>query len=160
MLNLLEITENQFRGIIAGFGIFAIIVILLLIALVVFYIIAEVKLFKKAGKAGWEAIVPFYNNWVYVEISGLEWYWFLLLIATTLASFLFGNNSAITSIASLATIFGSFVCNYNLAKKFHKEVSFAILMTIFPVVMVPLVAFSKDYVYDANVEVSKNGIFK
>ena len=41
------------------------------IGLLVLYIVGYVKLFKKAGRDGWEAIIPFYNDWVLVEISEL-----------------------------------------------------------------------------------------
>ena len=95
-----------------------------------------------------------------MEIAGLNWWWFLLLIAGSIASLLFGKDaSSLKTIASLVTIFGSFVCNYNLAKKFHKDTGFAVLMTIFPVVLYPIIGFGKSYQYDSSVPVSKNGPF-
>lgn len=48
-------------------------ILLLVIALYAVYVIGLWKLFKKAGKQGWEAIIPFYNTYVLVEISGLNW---------------------------------------------------------------------------------------
>ena len=54
------------------FGIFFIMIIIVLLVL---YFIGLWKLFQKAGKNGWEAIVPFYNTWVLVEISGLAWWY-------------------------------------------------------------------------------------
>ena len=56
------------------------------IAILILYIVGYIKLFKKAGRNGWEAIIPFYNNWVLVEISELSWWWFLILIAPTIAN--------------------------------------------------------------------------
>ncbi len=39
------------------------------------------KMFVKAGKPGWAAIIPFYNYWVAFEISGRPgWWMFGLLI--------------------------------------------------------------------------------
>ena len=131
----------------------------ILIAILVFMIIAEWKFYQKCGKQGWECIVPFYNRWVYVEMAGLNWWWFLVLIASSIVSLLFGNSDSLANIAALATLFGSFVCNYNLAKMFHKGTGFAVLMTIFPVIMFPVMAFGKSYQYDSSVTVSKNGIF-
>jgi len=143
----------------ADYGNILMIVLLIFIALVVFIIIAEWKFFKKCGKQGWECIVPFYNQWVLVEIAGLNWWWFLVLIASSIVSLLFGDSNSLTSIAALATVFGSFVCNYNIAKKFHKETGFAVLMTLFPIVVIPIMAFSNNYQYDNSVTVSKNGLF-
>ena len=128
-----------------------------LIALIV-YIVGLVKLYKKAGKEGWEAIVPFYSQWVYTEISNLNWWWFLFLIAPTIASII-SKNGRLDSLASLVILFGYFVCNYNIAKKFHKDTGTAILMTIFPFIMIPVMAFSNSYQYDDSIPVSENGVF-
>ena len=116
------------------------------------------KLYKKAGKGGWESIIPFYSKWIYAEISGVNWWWFLLLISTTIVSIIF-DDDALETVATLATLFGSFVCNYNLAKRFSKDTSIAILTTIFPIIMIPIMGFSKNYQYDSNIVVSKNGPF-
>lgn len=43
----------------------SIFILLLVIALYVVYVIGLWKLFKKAGKQGWEAIIPFYNTYIY-----------------------------------------------------------------------------------------------
>ena len=59
-------------------------VIIFAIAIVIVEIIGRWKLFKKAGRNGWESIVPFYSNWVYVEIAGLNWWYFLLVSANAL----------------------------------------------------------------------------
>ena len=143
----------------AALGSLLIVVLLITVALLVFMIITEWKFFKKAGKNGWECLIPFYNIWVLVEIAGLNWWWFLITISSTIASFIFGSNNGLTTIFYLATIFGGFVCNYNIAKKLHKDTGFAVLLTIFPIVMYPIVAFSKNYQFDHNVPISKNGIF-
>ena len=136
-------------GLLVVFGIIA-------LALVVFMIIAEVKMYKKAGKAGWEAIVPFYSTWVYVEIAGLNWWWFLVAIGGTILA---NVDSDLSGIGYLATLFGTFVCNFNIAKKFHKDTGFAVLMTIFPVVLIPMLAFGKSYEFDSSVAVTPNGPF-
>ena len=49
-----------------------------------------------------------------------------------------------------------FFCNYNIAKKFHQEVGYAILMTLFPFIMYPILGFS-DKVFDKDVITSPNG---
>ena len=133
-----------------GFGIVLFLVItLLVLAIVILEIAGEWKIFKKAGKNGWEAIVPIYNCWILVEIAGLNWWWFLLILL----------GSVVPTIGPLVSLFALFVCNYNIAKKFHKEVGTAILMTLFPYIMYPIMGFGKDYNFDNSVEVSKNGVF-
>ena len=100
-------------------------------------VVAEVKMYQKAGRKGWEAIVPFYSSWVLVEIAGLNWWWFLLLIAGSLTvSYSSGDTGVSTNIFTLVALFGSFVVNYNISKKLHKDTGFAVLMTLFPVVLI------------------------
>ncbi len=45
----------------------------------VFVAIALYRLFQKAGYKGWEALVPFYNFWVWVKIVKKPVWWFLLM---------------------------------------------------------------------------------
>ena len=45
----------------------------------VFGVLIFSKLFVKAGRASWEAYVPFYNYYVAVKIIERPWYWVLLL---------------------------------------------------------------------------------
>ena len=39
----------------------------------------------------------------------------------------------------------------------HKDTTFAVLMTLFPFVMLPLIGFSNNYEWDNNVSVDLNG---
>jgi hypothetical protein len=48
--------------------------------LVVLYVVAEWKIFTKAGKPGWAVLIPIYNVIVLLEIVGKPWYWIFLLI--------------------------------------------------------------------------------
>ena len=152
-----NIPSSSTAGVFGGLAVGMIIVLcIIFVAVAVFMIIAEVKLYKKAGKKGWEAIVPFYNQWVYVEIAGLNWWWFLIVIGGTILGTVDDDLSAIGALASL---FGAFVCNFNIAKKFHKDTGFAVLMTLFPIVLIPMLAFGKSYEYDNSVAVTPNGPF-
>ena len=148
-------------SIIAGLGVLAILIVIILVPIVIVYLVAKCKMYKKAGKNGWEAIVPFYSDWVYTEIAGVEWWWFIALIASNIFSFTSYNGDQTISfnLTSVVGLFGAFVCNYNISKKLHKDVGFAVLMTIFPFVMIPIIGFSSSYSFDSNVKVTKNGPF-
>jgi signal peptidase I len=150
--------EGLLEGVLgASTGIFAVgmgmllVFLLILIAFVVAYIIGLWKLFKKCGKDGWEAIVPFYNTYVLVEIAGLNWWYFLIAIAGTI----FSSLGILGQLASMAVNFFVF---YNLAKKFKKEpFVWAIIGTLFSPVAVMVFGYASSFEYDASVEVSKNG---
>lgn len=46
-------------------------------------------LFKKAGKQGWEAIIPFYREYVMAQLVGRPTWWVILLIVPILNVFIF-----------------------------------------------------------------------
>lgn len=135
----------------------AVIVFLLFLPLIILEIIALWKLFKKAGKPGWASIVPIYNSWVLIEIAGLNWWWFLLSISTSIVTLL--EIDALTSIAAIASIICSFNCYYNISKKFNKDTTFSVFAGIFNFIFVLILGLSKKEAYDNNVIVSLNGIF-
>ena len=61
--------------------IFSFIFFLIPIGIGIFTIVSLWKVFKKAGKEGWECIIPIYNIIVLLEITGLPiWYIALLCI--------------------------------------------------------------------------------
>lgn len=142
-------------GALGGFIIF---IFLILVGILIFEIIATWKFFQKCGKNGWEAIIPIYNSWIKVEIAGLNWWWFLLLIFSVIVQVSGSDDYKV--LIGIVPLFANFVCNYNLARKFHQDTGFAILMTLFSWIMIPIMAFSEKYQYDSSVVVSKNGIFK
>ena len=123
--------------------------------LLVVYVIGLWKLFKKAGKNGWEAIVPFYNTYVLIEIAGLNWWYFLIAISGTILSFV--GLDSLSDLASLASAAVNFFIFYNLAKKMNKsEVAFGVLGIFFSGILVMILGLSKDK-YDSSVVVSPNG---
>lgn len=130
--------------------------LIVLVPMLVFYFISLWKVFKKAGRNGWEAIIPLYNTWVLVEISGLAWWYALILILIPIVS----GDGEIGVILSLGSIVVNFFVCYNISLKLHKDIGFAILMTLFPIVMFPIIAFSDKYQFDNNVIVSEHGPIK
>lgn len=143
-------------GILGGMAIFAIIFLLIVLAVWIINLVALWKIYKKAGKKGWETLIPFYNQWVLFEISGLNWWWFLIFMAPVLLSFI----PLVNAIGGLASLFAMFNCYYNLSKKFNKDTGFAICLTLFSPICIPILGLSKKNVYNNNVTVSNNGVFE
>ena len=102
---------------------FPIVLILLDIVLIVLMIASMWKVFTKAGKPGWAAIVPFYNIIVLLEIVGRPWWWLLLMFVPLL-------NFVIAIIVYI-----------DLAKSFGKGVGFAIGLLLLPFIFFPILAF-------------------
>lgn len=140
---------------------FVIIVICLtiLIPIMAFEIFCNWKLFKKAGREGWEAIIPFYNQYVLVQIAGLNWWYFLLLLFLGSVSIsLSFYDSSVGFSMNIVNIIVNFFIFYNLGKKMHKDpITTGLLGGLFSYIMIPVMALSNDYQYDKDVEVSPNG---
>lgn len=130
-----------------------VIVALIALAILIFLIVAQCKLFTKAGEAWWKAIIPVYNSWVETKITGLAWWWFTIYMGLAAISGIKG-----LSVVGFGIVLISFNYNYNLAKKFGKSNGFAFLTTILPIIGLPILAFGSAK-YDKNAAVDKNGIF-
>lgn len=148
--------EDLMLGWVAGSIIVIIVALLLIIPIMIVYLGGLWKLFKKAGRNGWEAIIPFYNTWVLAEISGVAWWYALIIILANLG---IAGDGFLNSLASLASLVANFFICYNLSKKFNKDIGTAILTFLFRIVMIPVMGFSNSYQYDGNVAVSENGPF-
>jgi len=111
----------------AGLGIGITIVYLIILVLM---IAGMWKVFVKAGKPGWAAIIPIYNLIVLLEIAGRPLWWFILLI--------------IPFVNFIVLI----LVNIDISRKFGKGVGFAIGMLFLPFVFWPMLGFG-DAQYNA-----------
>ncbi len=141
---------------VAILGIFFIFFCIIFVVGLILTIIGKWKVYKKCGKQGWEAIIPFYNDYVLCEIAGLEWWFFLIINAVIICNVLL--LSILSPVAGIASLGASFCANYNLAKKFGKDpVSYGIGLTILPFIFYPILGFGmSEY---SNINVSSYGPF-
>ena len=102
----------------------------IILAFSLFMIIAQWKIFKKAGKEGWEAIIPIYNTWVLFEISGLKGWYSLLAFIPFVGPIIFFVFSIISCI--------------KLSKCFGKDPAFSIGLIFIPIIFYPILAFDKS----------------
>jgi len=114
--NASEVQNAYFSmGPFGGFGSFA---------LTVLSIVGLWKVFEKAGKPGWAAIIPFYNLIIILEIIGKPPIWILwILIPCTFPIF--------------------YVWSLNLlAKSFGKSVGFTVGLIFLPFIFFPLLGLT------------------
>lgn len=88
-------------------------------------LIAMWKIYTKAGKPGWAAIIPIYNTIVMLQIVKRPIWWILLLLIP------------IVNIVILIIV------HYELAKSFGKGVGFTILIILLPFIAYPILGFGK-----------------
>ena len=91
------------------------------------------KMFKKAGKPGWAAIVPIYNYIIMLEIIHKPLWWIFLFL-----------------IPFVNIIFG-FILAYHIAKVFGKGFGFTIGLIFLPFIFYPILGFGKA-IYTASQE--------
>lgn len=79
------------------------------------------RLFSKAGRPGWAAIVPLYNWWVFLEIGGLPGWLILIPLVNGLAT--------------------AFIVPFGLAQRFGRSIAFAFGLVLAGPVFYPVLAF-------------------
>lgn len=131
----------------------AIFAIIIGLAIAVLIIVANCKIFSKAGEKWWKALIPMYNSWVETRIAGLAWWWFLIFAGLTAAL-----SESANYVISIMLCLTSFNYCFNMAKRFGKSTGFAVLMAFLPFIGFPMLAFGSAK-FDANAKVDKNGIF-
>ena len=104
-------------------------VILFWLAIVAFYLYCAWKLYEKAGREGWEGIIPIYNLIILFKIVGKPWWWIFLMIIP---------------IVNIVFI----VWTYNmLSKSFGKDEAFTVGLVILGFIFQPILALSKNIQY-------------
>ena len=113
----------------SGGGVGAIIFGIIYLAIVVLMIASVWKIFVKAGKPGWAAIIPIYNIIVLLQVCQKPVWWIILLLIPLV-------NVIILIILYVA-----------LAKVFGKGVGYAIGLLILGIIFIPMLGFgSAQYV--------------
>ena len=94
------------------------------LAIVVLMIAAMWKVFVKAGKPGWAAIVPIYNIIVLLEIAGKPLWWFILFLIPFV-------NFVVLIIVSIS-----------IARNFGKGTGYGLGLAFLAPVFYPMLGFS------------------
>lgn len=93
--------------------------------LMVIMIVANWKIFTKAGKPGWASIVPFYNMYTLFEVAGMNGWMFLLLLVP------------------IVNIVMAIMVYINLAKAFGQSGAFAVGLILLNPIFSLILAFGK-----------------
>ena len=96
---------------------------LFIIAVAVFEIAAMWKVFEKAGRPGWAAIVPIYNIVVLCQVAGKSGWWVLLFIIP------------------IVNIIVAIILAFGVAKNFGKGGLFAIGLLLLGIIFYPILGF-------------------
>ena len=104
---------------------------LIWLGLILLILIGMWKVFVKAGRPGWEAIVPIYNLYILItKIAFRPWWWMLLFLA-----------GPIPILGWIAVIVASIIISIDVAKNFGKDVVFAIGLALLGPIFYPILGF-------------------
>lgn len=107
--------------------------------LLVIEIVAIWKIFVKAGRPGWAAVIPVYNYWVLFEISGKPGWWALFAVPGFL------HVLTISFLSSIILIVLYIIAALELAKRFKKDTTFAVVgLIIFSYIGLLILGFGDD----------------
>ena len=97
---------------------------LIYLLIVVLMLVSMWKIFEKAGRQGWEGIIPIYNIYVMLQIINRPWWWLLIIIFVPIANLVF-----------------SIILLHEFLAKFGKGVGFTIATIFFGFITLPMLAF-------------------
>ncbi len=109
---------------------------LIYLAVLILAVAGMWKTFEKAGEPGWAAIVPFYNIYTMLKIAGKPWWWLFLFLIPLV-------NMIVAVIAMI-----------DFAKKFGKDVGFAIGLALLGFIFFPILGFGDAKYLGGKSEVS------
>ena len=98
----------------------------------VFNVICLWRVFTKAGKPGWAAIVPFYNIIVLLEITNMPM-WYIVLF-----------------IIPIGNIIASILVYIELAHRFGKSTAFGVGLVFLSPIFMAILAFDKNTVFQVD----------
>lgn len=133
-------TEPTSQAAVAGGAMGAVVSILMtysfvVLAVAVITIIANWKIFTKAGEKGWKSLIPIYNTVVLFKIAGISPWWILGYLATI-----------IPVIGGFVALGISIYFAISLAKAFGKGTGFTVGLILLNTIFVMILAFgSAEY---------------
>jgi cellulose synthase/poly-beta-1,6-N-acetylglucosamine synthase-like glycosyltransferase len=96
------------------------------LAVVALFVWVFWRIFEKAGKPGWAAIIPIYNVIVMLEIVGRPWWWLILLLIP------------------VVNIVVGFLLALDMSRSFGHDLAFALGLFFLGLIFYPILAFGSD----------------
>ena len=113
---------NTYAESVIGAGV-GLVYVFICFAVAVLALVAMWKIYEKAGKHGWGAIIPLYNNYILYEIAlGNGWLFLLTFVPC---------------VGAIAAV----IVYFKLASAFGKGIGYGFGLLFLPVIFLPMLAF-------------------
>lgn len=141
-----SIDSSAVAVILASLGVMLFFMLAIGIVLLILQIIANWKIFTKAGEKGWKSIIPIYNAVILFKISGIS----PLFVLIYLVGF-------IPFVGALAILGVTIYQANSLAKSFGKDAGFTVGLVLLPTIFYMILGFGKaEYIGNGNVATASN----
>ena len=115
----------------AAAGVFALLALVVWLAIIITIVAGFWKIFTKAGQPGWMALIPILNVFVLIRIAGKPAWWIILMLLPI-----------VNIVVGIITVVG-------LAEKFGRSILFALGLIVLPFVFYPILGFGDSKYQDA-----------
>lgn len=123
--------------------------LLILLAILVLCLVAQWKIFEKAGQKGWASLIPFYSEYIQFDAFWGDKRYFWPFLVMVIASML----PVVGWVFAIAVAIMRVILSYKIAKSFGEGVGFTIGLVLLPFVFDMILAFGK-YEYQGAPEKS------
>jgi hypothetical protein len=137
-----ELLSGLFQNSMTGFFYMIAIVLFVIFLLWLIMAVSLWRIFTKAGKPGWAAIIPYYGYYVQVQVARLPvWYFIPMCLPLLLAIAQIKLPSQSGSLLSLF-VFGFYAyVVYKMAQQFGKGIGYTLGLLFIPFIFYPMLAF-------------------
>lgn len=114
-----------------GAGVVLALIVYYSIASTLFLLAAGWALFQKADQPGWASLIPYYNIYVLLTMTGKPWWWLLIYVL----------GPPIPVVGTIAFLVMGVLLTVALAQCFGKGTGFIIGLLLLPFIFYPILAF-------------------
>ncbi len=145
------------------------------LAIAILTIVGEWKVFEKAGKPGWAALIPIYDTFVLYQIGGVNPYFAFINLGYSVFSMFQSLLSSISQASrndsssmifallslvlafivlalSIAMLVFKVMASLGLARKFGKSGAYGVGIALLPFVFFPMLGFDKEATYNPEIK--------
>ena len=126
-------------GALAAMGI----MLVVYVAVAILMMVSGYKVFEKAKRPGWGALVPYHNLVLALEMAGKPGWWILVPLYFSLLMLIPLLGLFIFLAACIVFVVYYFIITIAFVKAFGKGTGFGVFMAFFPWIALPILAFGK-----------------